>query len=474
MRILKLVYCIILLIYIICPVIHSYQENENEEIRVNSWVDPHSFFYDRQTEQMLSLDDFIDEEVYFQYEINSTKNKKMFNTVEKEIHNCIQEQLFYKRFVNLLLSNVHLKKSGDLRTGVLNIEATISQIETLKTFEIGQISVKEIDAILSEIIKQPSNVIPFDTYSIFEEVIYSIHENKIFYATTLVVIIFFIILYKITWSLTKFIISITISIFVISYLMTLWHLQQEAEIKLTASQVKFPEMPITCQPHKMTLLERFLSTWSSHKECEEYFKAIMANPQLQVTPAAALAYLLTDVITKPMSVVAPAISNFVEESTVRLAYPLRWTMQILLIIGMCFAMIVLPIALFSNGFSVGFGPFFHFALTGRKRKAALECPRLEKIELIQKISLKDAQPEIKEIELCKEHNTCDKQKTIKDSNISFDKFIELYSSNTHEENSIILQTKDNEGSGDASRAIKYKSTSKTSGVTCKDCRDLME
>lgn len=41
---------------------------------------------------------------------------------------------------------------------------------------------------------------------------------------------------------------------------------QEAEIKLMAAQVQFAEMPITCQPHKMSLWDKMVASFS----CKQY------------------------------------------------------------------------------------------------------------------------------------------------------------------------------------------------------------
>jgi len=40
----------------------------------------------------------------------------------------------------------------------------------------------------------------------------------------------------------------------------LFYILQEAEIKLMAAQTQFAEMPIACQPHKMSLWDKMIAS----------------------------------------------------------------------------------------------------------------------------------------------------------------------------------------------------------------------
>lgn len=104
-----------------------------------------------------------------------------------------------------------------------------------------------------------------------------------------------------------------------------------------AAQAQFAEMPIACQPHKMGLWDKMVTslfcelfTWNkivfesliyivclftATNDCEKYYESIMTNPRLQVTPAYALTYFLSTVIFQPLSYFGLVISEFIDNAT---------------------------------------------------------------------------------------------------------------------------------------------------------------
>ena len=70
-------------------------------------------------------------------------------------HNS-REKIFYKRLVNMLLSNLKILEKDEVSTvGILEIEVSHSQMEILQNFQIQKTSLKRDDEILSNIIRKP-------------------------------------------------------------------------------------------------------------------------------------------------------------------------------------------------------------------------------------------------------------------------------------------------------------------------------
>lgn len=66
---------------------------------------------------------------------------------------------------------------------------------------------------------------------------------------------------------------------------------------------------------------------------------------------------------------------------------MRWTVTLLLFIGVALLIIVLPFSLFGGSFGFGIGPLFHFTLGRQKEKARFsDVKPPERIELIREVN----------------------------------------------------------------------------------------
>ncbi|XP_018348354.1 PREDICTED: uncharacterized protein LOC108752180 [Trachymyrmex septentrionalis] len=292
-----------------------------------------------------------------------------------------QEAIFYKRLIAMLLSNLEMQKIDDRLIGTLNIKVFPSELEYLQKFvKNGQGSIREVDRILTNaIVGSEYSACDYmaEAFHYFNLLLSKTSENLMYYISLIkdhwdriiiffVVIAIFMILRRQRWSRGLLIFFIIDVIFVISFVITWWQLIQEAEIKLMATQAKFREMPITCQPHKMYFWTKIIEQLFPTNDCEKYYESIMTNPKLQVTPALVVTHLLTTVIFKPLAFVGLVISEFVENATSKLNFVHKFLIIIALFLSICICLILIPFSWIGGSINFGFGPFFKFGMQGRQ------------------------------------------------------------------------------------------------------------
>lgn len=317
----------------------------------------------------------------------------------KELNGQSQEAIFYKRLITIMLSNLAIQRIDDKVIGILNIEASSSQFEYLQNFVNGQGSIREVDRILDNVIKQPDYTMyhymaDMSRYLLSEHLMNYLLIMKEHWDITiisLIVISSFMILRKQRWSRGLIIFLLIDVIFTISFFITWWQLIQEAEIKLMAAQAQFVEMPIACQPHKMSLWDKMVASFSSTNDCEKYYESIMTNPRLQVTPAYALTYFLSTVILQPVSYCGLVISEFIDNATSKLNFVYKIPIMIILYSAICLLIILVPFFLFGGSINFGIGPFLNFGIKA-KTNSIEKQERIERIyeDISPKKKLKDS------------------------------------------------------------------------------------
>ncbi|GAB1859285.1 Chloride channel CLIC-like protein 1 [Camponotus japonicus] len=355
----------------------------------------YSFFY-KSTEK-----DFSSEKSTAQAKTNDQFAIQSYNCKELNGQNT-QEAIFYKRLITILLSNLAIQRIDDKVIGILNIEASSSQFEYLQNFVNGQGSIREVDRILDNVIKQPDYTMyhymaDMSHYLLSEHLMNYLLIMKEHWDITiisLVVISSFMILRRQRWSRGLIIFLLIDVIFIISFFLTWWRLIQEAEIKLMAAQAQFVEMPIACQPHKMGLWDKMVASFSSTNDCEKYYESIMTNPRLQVTPAYALTYFLSTVILQPVSYCGLVISEFIDNATSKLNFVYKIPIMIILYLTVCLLIILVPLFLwisFGGSINFGIGPFLNFGIKG-KTNSNEKQERIERIyeDISPKKKLKDS------------------------------------------------------------------------------------
>lgn len=303
-----------------------------------------------------------------------------------------QEAIFYKRLIAILLSNLAIQRIDDRLIGTLNIEASSSQFEYLQNFINGQGSIREVDRILDNAIKQSeysachymaeaSYYFNLFTSKASDHLMYYLSFMKEHWDITIIsftVIVSFMILRRQKWSRGLLIFLMIDVIFVISFFITWWRLIQEAEIKFMAAQAQFAEMPIACQPHKMSLWDKMVASVFSTNDCEKYYETIMTNPRLQVTPALALTHFLSTVFFQPISYFGLVISEFVDNATGKLSFLYKFPIVIALFLSFCVCIILIPFSWIGGSINFGIGPFFKFGMKGRENSKEKQ-ERIERV-----------------------------------------------------------------------------------------------
>lgn len=361
---------------------------------VEERVDPHSLFYDRTTKTMIVKDIIVEEEVA----VSDTGNVVTHLEESKSTDNhSTHEKIFYKRLINLLLSNMHIQtEDEELITGLLSIQASQSQLRILESFHEREGSLREIDAILGEVIQRPTHNTVFETQNLLNKFFgtsISILEMMAIHMDTimimLAVVACFFMLKSVKWRAGLPILIMLQVIFVVSFFMTWWQLIQEAEIELTAVQMQFSELPIACQPDKMNMWQKFMTIFSTD-DCKKYYEAVMTNPKLRVTPATALSHLLTNSILHPAANAGLAVSNFIENATGELSYFYAWAIKVLLYGCVGIAIVMLPFCLTGASFNVGLGPLLRLGIDCSKKRGTVTSPKpvnqREPVEIILKLS----------------------------------------------------------------------------------------
>ncbi|XP_078050202.1 uncharacterized protein LOC144476821 isoform X2 [Augochlora pura] len=338
-------------------------------------VNPHSFSYDKQSKSMVDNTlKSIESAFSKDYTKEQEDEKKDCKCVKNVDNSDGQVALFYKRLINMMLLNMHIKGDDVLLVGTLEIIMTPSELEILKNFGTQRSSIKEIDEILSAAMKMPNNRLEKITdfiAAVFERLgnVFRTVSNHpdvllilgILFATLAT-------LRMIRHGHARVILILAVVIFVQSFLMTWWRLIKEEEAKNMAEQMKFSNVPKSCQPDKMTLWDKFVTNLFGSNECEKYYEAMMSNPKLKVTPLYALTHLCSTVMLQPIVHIGTVISDFINNATDALPWQYGWLIRSLLYLAVCIVIIMLPLCLMGGSVDLGFGPLFKFAIGFHKRR----------------------------------------------------------------------------------------------------------
>lgn len=366
-------------------------EDENyfdDTMDPNELIDPHSFYYDKQTKTMIKepVMQSTDEIVESTNDVHAS-----IKPLKKLVNHSSHEGVFYKRLVNLLLSNINIQVKDEVSIiGILGIEMSHSQMEILQNFHIRKTSLREVDEILSNIIKKPRiNYLSglMYVYDVilqkFDNVLETIQQHP-----DGTMIMFAVLMICLTCRLMSrrqgfpmlFFIQV---IFILSFFMTWWQLIQEAEVKFAAEQMKFIDLPVSCQPNKMNMWDKFVSLLSSNEDCEKYYQAKMSNPKLKITPAFALSHFITTVVLHPITHMGTVISGFISNATDNVSFMYSWLIKCILFLCVGIAIIVIPFCLSGASIDLGLGPLLRFGISHKKSEKGNSLKNVEKRDPIQ-------------------------------------------------------------------------------------------
>ncbi|XP_012136120.1 uncharacterized protein LOC100883987 isoform X2 [Megachile rotundata] len=363
-----------IIVYIISLGLIANCEDENyfeDTLDPNELVDPHSFFYDKQTKSMIK-----------ESEMQSTVDSKAHTNdidasikpLKKLVNHSSHEGVFYKRLINLLLANINIQVKDEVSIiGILEIEITHSQMEILQNFHTQKTSLREVDEILSNIIKKPrvnylSGVMyVYDVMLQKFDIIFRILQQHPDGAMIVFAVLMISLTFKLLSRRQGFPMFLFIQfIFILSFFMTWWQLIQEAEVKFAAEQMKFTDIPVSCQPNKMNMWDKFVSLLSRNEDCEKYYQAKMSNPKLKITPAFALSHFITTVVLHPVTHVGTVISQFISNATDDVFFTYAWLIKCILFACVGIAIIFIPFCLSGASIDFGLGPLLRFGISHKK------------------------------------------------------------------------------------------------------------
>ncbi|CAK9815877.1 Chloride channel CLIC-like protein 1 [Anthophora quadrimaculata] len=434
---------IFIIIHILTAVSSVEYEDENffeDLLNPEDIVDPHSLYFNKQDKKMIT--DMENVWMLDTYKLTDTSQendeaKCSLRSVKQADDYSNHEIIFYKRLINLLLTNLNIKTKDDISIkGILEIEISHSQMEILQNFQVHKKSLREVDEILSNVIKKPQYnymsgpMYVFDVLQKTFNIIFKIVQEHpdgiaIIFAMLMVVLSFRMI----RWRQTLPIFSLIQIIFVLSFFMTWWQLIQEAEIKAAAAQMKFTEIPISCQPDKMNLWHKFVAYFIKD-DCEQYYKTMMSNPKLTITPAFALSHFVTTVILHPITHVGTIISSFVTNATEDLPWTYAWIIKCILFFSVGVVIVMIPFCLSGASFNLGLGPLLRFGISHQRKSekgnSSQSIEKREPVEVILKLTHATNLPQIENISKTEQTKALQALETERQENTEIDNDFQKY------------------------------------------------
>ncbi|XP_046477362.1 uncharacterized protein [Neodiprion pinetum] len=327
----------------------------NEDKKDTYFVDPYSFDYDRANKKMASgqVVQFPRTEENF---INDDQCQRDLKRCKDTLEKIEPDGLFAKRLINLLLSNAKFKENGELLSGSIFLSGTKEQIQKIQEYGNGKITMRQVDAIFTDIIKSTSNVFT-EVLSVIDQLLVTYRQHEKIFTTVFASSAILLFIKLTNWSTGKVIITFIAIGFLISYIMMWSQLLKEAEIKhFTAGRIH-KQPPIQCEPEKMGTWHRIMGYFDGTDKCFEYYKAIDYDPYHEVTPVDVLVEFSDRLMLQPIARFGSGISLFIDNSTKHLGFGLRWTVTILLYAAIVIFIVLLPFSIFGGAFRVWFGPF---------------------------------------------------------------------------------------------------------------------
>ncbi|XP_014207900.1 uncharacterized protein LOC106638992 [Copidosoma floridanum] len=321
-------------------------------------VDPNSLFYSRQKKKVVIPERYeSSNELEIRYESNEYYT----------YCNDRSYEVFARRLINILLKNARLKVHDDNVTGSVNIEANLQQLEILKGFGEGKISIRQLDSIIGDVIRQPPVDLLNEFFSYTDMLCFYLYERRKTFVSLLVSMIIIPIIVKGTRTKLGIITLLFSVITIISFVMTWMQLLQDAEIKLAAQRHMYYKMPDECATQDIGFIASFKLFWGIGKgDCLKYYEAIMNDPMLEVTPVHAFIHMCCKSISYPLLLFGKEFSHFTDAISDSLpwwiqpiAKPLIFSLTLLLVYSLTFILV-------GGKFGVRIGPLFHFYIHGRE------------------------------------------------------------------------------------------------------------
>ncbi|XP_011495149.1 PREDICTED: uncharacterized protein LOC105360071, partial [Ceratosolen solmsi marchali] len=284
-------------------------------------IDPNSLFYNRQSQTI---------QIPKNYKYEDVVNNKIIvrNVFDHHLY-CKDNyyEVFITRLINMLIFKSNFQIINDIAFGKLDLEATIEELEVLQSFRERNISIRQIDTIISNIVR-PVPISSFDKIISYSDILMIyFYENRIFLGTIILILFIIRICLKIKWTRPKIIILTFDVMISISYIITYWDLVQDKQIKLAAQEKMYSSLYKMCNRNEINFFSKVYFFFSyrgfGNDACLQYFETIITNPALKVTPLHVLTHMCSTCVFYPFSIAGHYLSDFIENYTGSLFFPLR-------------------------------------------------------------------------------------------------------------------------------------------------------
>ncbi|GAB6022343.1 Chloride channel CLIC-like 1 [Chamberlinius hualienensis] len=283
-----------------------------------------------------SILDSSDGEVCLQHS-NIEDNKSHQLSVVK-CEEC--EMKYMKRFVHRLLH--HLQYDSESAKNLLNadedteltfdvqININENQLNILKSY-VGaskemQTNLEDVDNILFNLINSAKIRYPSNSdrsysrnfiYNFLDNLSYN--ENWIIFGITITAILFVVhLLVRCNLTILGLFVICIIVVVATTFSMEYIYLKQQAEAESLYHQTKFVEMPKECQQDQLNYIESITLYLKTHvlgmeNNCLAYYKTMVVNKNLEITPATVLTSILGKVGVNLAGSLGQSFSNFFDK-----------------------------------------------------------------------------------------------------------------------------------------------------------------
>lgn len=236
---------------------------------------------------------------------------------------CVQDKLYMKRFINILLkaSKLHEDMPQNLDTH-LYITVTPEQLKVLQQFSKGDqdVTLQELDHVMSSVFLSSKSNIFFEEYIPWPTVAGFFQSREMLVALVLGCLPMFLI-WKVLngHSMFRIMTMFLMSVFIISFSVTYCRMYKQAEIKQYAAIKANTGVPAECRPpSERTWMESswnhiknvFRSSFGYHDECQKYYETVMLDPFLEVTPSIVLSEMVAGFLLHPSGLLGAAVADY--------------------------------------------------------------------------------------------------------------------------------------------------------------------
>ncbi|XP_016845654.1 uncharacterized protein LOC100679587 [Nasonia vitripennis] len=338
-------------------------EQISSYVQDSEYVDPSSLYYDRQSQTVKAP------KMHHLSHGHSHENEIVVRSTDDHYRHCEDRsyQVFARRIINILISKANLKIENGMAIGQLDIEATVEELELLRSFGEGYCSIRKVDAIIANAIRAPQISLFDEAMNFTDKIAIYFYQHRIIFASILLIIFVTIIALKVRWTRLRIMVLLFDIIITISFMLTWWELLQEAEIKLAAQQRVYSAIPDECRQNEIGFLNSVWLFFGFGKgDCLKHLEAVMTDPNLKVMPLHAFSVMATKFFFHPLAMAGHYLSDFIENITRPLPFPVNHIAKLLLVLFMPCILATLLFVSIGGSMGIRLGPFLHLYLHGRQ------------------------------------------------------------------------------------------------------------